>query len=223
MGSHSSYSANLHNKGSYAGSRPASGLSKRRGPFRGPPPSFYAQGGYGATGRTAEGSWTAGAGEANQAASGGGGFASSSSSSSSATGGQKKGSAGQYDPEDPTGFIDRNPLGHFDARGHFRTQSAEDARRRERRVRARRSAIKEEEIPRKEGIGVIHFVVVGGMLAFASFTAALFTSPSTSATPAGPVVSRSGSSSASSSAGGRSAEGNVGRRRRDETVSVSVT
>ncbi len=31
--------------GSYAGSRPASGLSKSRGTFRGPPPSFYAHGG----------------------------------------------------------------------------------------------------------------------------------------------------------------------------------
>ena len=31
--------------GSYAGSRPPSGLSKRRGTFRGPPPSFYAHGG----------------------------------------------------------------------------------------------------------------------------------------------------------------------------------
>jgi len=31
--------------GSYAGSRPATGLSTRRGTFRGPPPSFYSQGG----------------------------------------------------------------------------------------------------------------------------------------------------------------------------------
>jgi curved DNA-binding protein CbpA len=31
--------------GSYAGSRPPSGLSRRRGAFRGPPPSFYAHGG----------------------------------------------------------------------------------------------------------------------------------------------------------------------------------
>jgi curved DNA-binding protein CbpA len=31
--------------GSYAGSRPPSGLSKRRGVFRGPPPSFYGHGG----------------------------------------------------------------------------------------------------------------------------------------------------------------------------------
>src|SRR5205814_9861550 len=31
--------------GSYAGSRPPSGLSRRRGAFRGPPPSFYSHGG----------------------------------------------------------------------------------------------------------------------------------------------------------------------------------
>ncbi|EFQ98845.1 DnaJ domain-containing protein [Nannizzia gypsea CBS 118893] len=33
------------------GSRPASGLSKRRGTFKGPPPSFYAHGGYGTSQR----------------------------------------------------------------------------------------------------------------------------------------------------------------------------
>jgi len=42
--SHSATRAAGHT-GSYAGSRPASGLSKRRGTFRGPPPSFYAHGG----------------------------------------------------------------------------------------------------------------------------------------------------------------------------------
>ncbi|PIG88351.1 DnaJ domain protein [Aspergillus arachidicola] len=48
MGSYSSYSANLHTKGaSYAGSRPASGLSKRRGQFHGPPPSSMRTGGTG--------------------------------------------------------------------------------------------------------------------------------------------------------------------------------
>lgn len=219
MGSHSSYSANLHSKGSYAGSRPPSGLSNRRGPFRGPPPSFYAQGGYGRTGRTAEGSHTAGAGDANQAASGGG-FASSSSSSSSSSfagGGAGQTKSGRYDPEDPTGFIDRNPLGHFDARGHFRTQSAEDARRRERRVKARRSAVKEEDISRREGIGVIHFVVVGGMLAFASLTAAFFTPPGTATKPSGAVVS------GSSGTGTRTGDGKMGRRRKEESVSAPVT
>ncbi|KAK4451865.1 hypothetical protein QBC34DRAFT_399763 [Podospora aff. communis PSN243] len=43
-----------HPKGSYhsgqsqAGGRPASGLSRRRGPFQGPPPSFFRSGGWGA-------------------------------------------------------------------------------------------------------------------------------------------------------------------------------
>lgn len=36
-----------YSSASFAGSRPASGLSKRRGTFRGPPPSFYKSGGYG--------------------------------------------------------------------------------------------------------------------------------------------------------------------------------
>lgn len=44
-----------HHGGSYsstgpAGGRPASGLSRRRGTFRGPPPSFYRSGGWGAHG-----------------------------------------------------------------------------------------------------------------------------------------------------------------------------
>ena len=42
--SHSATRAAGHT-GSYAGSRPPSGLSKRRGAFHGPPPSFYAHGG----------------------------------------------------------------------------------------------------------------------------------------------------------------------------------
>ncbi|EEQ87260.1 DnaJ domain-containing protein [Blastomyces dermatitidis ER-3] len=36
-----------HRKASYVGSRPPSGLRKERGTFHGPPPSFYAHGGYG--------------------------------------------------------------------------------------------------------------------------------------------------------------------------------
>jgi curved DNA-binding protein CbpA len=40
---HGSYSSHQ----TYAGSRPASGLNKKRSTFRGPPPSFYASGGYG--------------------------------------------------------------------------------------------------------------------------------------------------------------------------------
>lgn len=36
-----------YSSASYAGSRPASGLNKKRSTFRGPPPSFYNRGGYG--------------------------------------------------------------------------------------------------------------------------------------------------------------------------------
>ncbi|KAJ5542146.1 Heat shock protein DnaJ [Penicillium sp. DV-2018c] len=101
---------------SYAGSRPASGLSKRRTPFHGPPPSFYEQGGYGGTGRRGQG-FAAGTGAAGKNA----------------------------DPEDWEGFIRRNPLGHFNARGHFRTQAKEDARRRERRRREGKRSLDEED------------------------------------------------------------------------------
>lgn len=39
-----------YSSSSYAGSRPATGLNKKRGTFRGPPPSFYNSGGYGRQG-----------------------------------------------------------------------------------------------------------------------------------------------------------------------------
>ncbi|KAJ6108045.1 hypothetical protein N7523_009368 [Penicillium sp. IBT 18751x] len=145
-GSHSSHSANLH-KG-YAGSRPPSGLSKRRGTFHGPPPSFYEQGGYGSTGRTETGSWTAGADFANAASTSGG-------------------SSKRRDPEHYEGFIDRNPLGHFNARGHFRTQKAEDLRRRDRYVRAKQASLREDgarDTSSKGEIRVLRLVAVSGIL-----------------------------------------------------------
>ncbi|KAJ6085812.1 hypothetical protein N7486_004183 [Penicillium sp. IBT 16267x] len=119
-GSHSSHTAHPNKGGSYAGSRPASGLSKRRGTFHGPPPSFYDQGGYGATGRTGrEGAYAGSSDEFGET--------------------RKK----EDDPEDPMGFIYRNPLRHFNAQAHFKTQSAEDKRRIERRRKAKREAFKE--------------------------------------------------------------------------------
>ncbi|KAE8413889.1 hypothetical protein BDV36DRAFT_266918, partial [Aspergillus pseudocaelatus] len=132
MGSYSSYSANLHTKGaSYAGSRPASGLSKRRGQFRGPPPSFYAHGGYG-----------------NRKAPGG-------ASSSSAAGG--------WSEHDPTAFIYRNPVNHFNAPGHYKTQSAEDARRKERRSKEMGAELNEQYIGSR-GDFAVRFIIVCGIL-----------------------------------------------------------
>ncbi|KAJ5614351.1 hypothetical protein N7528_008005 [Penicillium herquei] len=136
VGSHSSHTA-AHYGGSYAGSRPASGLSKRRGTFQGPPPSFYAQGGYGKTGRTGfEGAYTG------------------------PSSGESNGSRKEDDPEDPMGFIYRNPLGHFNARAHFRTQSAEDRRRSERRKAAREEAMKQDDFLRTHGGGHIDFTML---------------------------------------------------------------
>jgi len=96
-----------HRGGSYAGSRPASGLSKRRGTFRGPPPSFYAHGNPTArTARQAESS------------------ASSSSSSSPPPGGTANASAfNEFAPD-------------FDPTPTFKTQTHEDARRQTRRAAA---------------------------------------------------------------------------------------
>ena len=150
MGSHSSYSANVHNKGgSYAGSRPASGLSKRRGTFQGPPPSFYAHGGYGN----------------RRAPPGGGGGG----------GGSSSGAAGGARDDDPTAFVDRNPLNHFNARGHYRTQSAEDARREQRRSRAMGAALNEQYIGTSGDFAIRFFVVCGVLMAAGAMTGLFWT------------------------------------------------
>lgn len=75
--------AAAHPRGSYsstgpAGGRPASGLSRRRGTFRGPPPSFYRSGGWGTHGAKRSAAHDESTGSSSGASS------SSSSSSSSA-------------------------------------------------------------------------------------------------------------------------------------------
>ena len=95
-GSHSSSSTPF-------GSRPASGLSRRRTQFKGPPPSFYRSGGWGAHGEKRQ-SQADGAGSASTGESRGGGYGF----------GQ-----GQVDWSVP----------HFDREGHHRTQEQQDLRR----------------------------------------------------------------------------------------------
>jgi len=162
MGSHSSY----------AGSRPASGLSKRRSAFHGPPPSFYEQGGYGATGRQGDG-FAAGKSGSSSGFGGAAGFGSGSAGASA---------SGRYaDPEDWEGFIRRNPLHHFNARGHFRTQAAEDKRRRE-RASAWRGNVSHAEWPEPvpgagSGVSFTRFLVSLGCLVLAGVSAGLWPSP----------------------------------------------
>ncbi|EEH43340.2 uncharacterized protein PADG_08264 [Paracoccidioides brasiliensis Pb18] len=109
------YTSSHHCKAaSYVGSRPPFGLSKQRGEFHGPPPSFYAHGGYGA-GRHHPHHHPHQTHTSNTSST----FSASTASS------------------DPIAtFIYHNPISHFDAQSHFRTQLHEDERRRVRRQRA---------------------------------------------------------------------------------------
>ncbi|KAI1975751.1 hypothetical protein LOZ53_004589 [Ophidiomyces ophidiicola] len=118
-------------RGSYVGSRPPSGLSKRRGPFRGPPPSFYAHGGYG----TAHHNRPPPHHHRHE----------HHEHQHPHSLRQPQGGPAAYD--NPDAFIYHNPVPHFNAASHFRTQTHEDARRRERRLRATRQA-KEEAAAR---------------------------------------------------------------------------
>ncbi|EED23744.1 DnaJ domain protein [Talaromyces stipitatus ATCC 10500] len=170
MGSHSSAGA------TYAGSRPASGLSKRRTAFRGPPPSFYAHGGYG--GRKPQspgGSYTGTAGTGKQH---------------------------QHNNEDPTSFINNNPVWHFNARGHYKTQTAEDARRKQRRSQQmqREREILESE---KGGSFVLRFVIVSGILVVTAAFGALLGRGSNTATASSPGGKRSGKTSQGKGLGSR--------------------
>jgi curved DNA-binding protein CbpA len=107
-----------HSATNPAGGRPASGLSKRRSTFRGPPPSFYRNGGWGehAEKRRAahEDSTT-------------------SPSSSANTSSPNDPRQSQYPQSDPLHRAPKTP--HFDPSAHQRTQSAQDARRASRRHR----------------------------------------------------------------------------------------
>jgi hypothetical protein len=150
MGSHSSAAGG----NSFFGSRPASGLSKRRGTFKGPPPSFYAHGGYGerASRPGAAGGFYSGSAESPNT-----GNNNSSSRSSNGTTAPTQ--------EDPSSFIHNNPVWHFNAKGHFKTQAAEDARRQQRRSHQRR---REQEI-RDSGVDssgslILRFMIVSGIL-----------------------------------------------------------
>ena len=85
------------------GSRPASGLSKRRTQFRGPPPSFYRSGGWGAQGTKRR------------------------SQAEGATQGSETMSGGFSPGQAQTGWD--NDVPHFDREGHRRTQDQQERRR----------------------------------------------------------------------------------------------
>lgn len=131
-------------RGSYsstgpAGGRPASGLSRRRGTFQGPPPSFFRSGGWGAHGakrRAAHEESTGGAGGGEGAASAPRSASGRSNSASGTRGSVPEGGAAATWPGMGPG---QNPYGrngevpHFDRDGHKRTWQRADERRARRR------------------------------------------------------------------------------------------
>jgi curved DNA-binding protein CbpA len=116
--------------GTYAGSRAPTGLSKRRsaGIFRGPPPSYFAQGGGGAyqPGR-------------NPYSRGPDGEAASSSNSNYTYNGNSNSDAYPGNG-DGSGSFTADPQHDFDSSGVFRTQTHEDRKRNARRAAAMAAA-----------------------------------------------------------------------------------
>jgi hypothetical protein len=132
---------------SYAGSRPASGLSKRRTQFRGPPPSFYRSGGWGQhSEKRAE-------------------HATKASHSHEAQGRAQSGPGGHAGPAGtgPGGFAMGydNDVRHFDHLGHYRTHS--DIERT--RHKARRKVVQDAEEEYEGGNSTLfNFFMLSGML-----------------------------------------------------------
>jgi curved DNA-binding protein CbpA len=136
---------NVAPRGSYhssgpAGGRPASGLSRRRTHFQGPPPSFYRNGGWGSEGAK------------RQAA------------QESAEPGNFKRGDGPQGPSGGMGYGQQpygpaNDVPHFDRDGHFRTHSNHEKRRMSRHV--------QEEIPSEPSTGIVgNFFLISGILTF---------------------------------------------------------
>ncbi|CVL11443.1 uncharacterized protein FPRN_07853 [Fusarium proliferatum] len=145
------------------GGRAPSGLSRRRGTFRGPPPSFYRSGGWGeqadkrrkaheeSTGGRSTSTHEQGGSHSRQKSPWGDPF-----SHESSHGGMGPG-------DDPFGH--QNDVPHFDKAGHTRTHRREDQRRKDRR---QRSAMGDDDIGfEAQTTTTGHFIIISGILATA--------------------------------------------------------
>ncbi|KAI1808977.1 DnaJ-domain-containing protein [Daldinia bambusicola] len=128
-----------HRGGSYsstsnpAGGRPPSGLSRRRGTFQGPPPSFFRSGGWGAHGakRRAAHDESTGFGSGASSSSP---HSHSSSDPSSSAGANSFGAGGMGPGQTPYGRGMEDEVPHFDRASHERTGRHIDRRRAARRA-----------------------------------------------------------------------------------------
>lgn len=142
-----------YHSSSPAGGRTASGLSRRKGTFRGPPPSFYRSGGWGSHSEKRR--------QAHEESTGSGNTESTDHKQGPWANpfGEQHGGMGPGD--DPFGH--HNEVPHFDKASHTRTHRREDQRRKERRERR---AIGDDDIefePQASMTG--HFFIISGILA----------------------------------------------------------
>lgn len=150
-------------RGSYsstnpAGGRPASGLSRRKSAFRGPPPSFYRSGGWGAHGHKRSAAHDESTGGA---ASGGGGTKHHHNDGSWVNENGGFGAGGMGPGQDPFGH--RHDVPHFDREGHERTQRRmEEHRTRSWRTRMGDGGERIEYEPERGPTGM--FIVISGVL-----------------------------------------------------------
>ncbi|KAF2256440.1 DnaJ-domain-containing protein [Trematosphaeria pertusa] len=143
---------------SFAGSRPASGLNKRRSTFRGPPPSFYKSGGYGRHGaKRAE-------------------YAHHNPHAGDAPGDEAgPESYGGFDGFGPGQTRHGADVPHFDDRRHKATHDHVNEHIYARRRRARAAQLPEEF---DRGGMLVNFLMVAGVVGFIGMTAKIFSDKS---------------------------------------------
>ncbi|KAI1140208.1 DnaJ-domain-containing protein [Hypoxylon sp. FL0543] len=148
-----------HRHGSYsstnnpAGGRPASGLSRRRSAFQGPPPSFFRSGGWGSHGAKRRAAHEESTGTSSSSSS-----TSSTSTSTSTSSAGANNTGGMGPGQTPFGHGAEVP--HFDRESHERTGRHSDRRR-----AARRAHVEGKQVgPDLERGTAGMFFVIGGVL-----------------------------------------------------------
>ncbi|KAK7190746.1 hypothetical protein DPSP01_006647 [Paraphaeosphaeria sporulosa] len=157
-GSHAATPRGSYSSASYAGSRPASGLNKKRSTFRGPPPSFYKAGGYGRHGaKRAEHAQHHHAGHQTE------------QNANTSGGADSYGRFGEGMGPGQAAY--GNEVPHFDDRKHKQTHDTVYEH-----IYARKRRERDAEIPQEFDRGgmLANFVIVSGIVAIAAAATKMF-------------------------------------------------
>ncbi|KAI2618224.1 DnaJ-domain-containing protein [Hypoxylon sp. NC1633] len=178
LSSHPHASHALHHRGSYSSTNPAggrapSGLSRRRGTFQGPPPSFFRSGGWGSQGAKRRAAHEGSAGNGTSTGRPGHDPSSSSSTTSradvngSSNGTEVGGGAGGMGPgQTPFRDPSAREVPHFDRASHERTGRHSDRRRATRQAAAQpygQTGVGVGDVEPQRGMAGMFFVI-GGVL-----------------------------------------------------------